>query len=245
MKDFESREALLVWIINFLAREFTNQAVLKGGMTLRLLDCPRYTNDADYVFVPYKSKKPIKELVLVKLNSVPGLKATVTANSKCLHYEVDYGGQSASIEINVALDCKTTEITSADLSRKYNQMGNIIRIMDYATSLSHKLAAWNERRLVRDLYDAWFLFIVIDVKPNIQVLINRLKKIESRLNPKLKSLTLISFCEMLSEAVKILTQEKIEEELKDILVQSELTGMELRLRTGINRLSQYLGNTDI
>jgi predicted nucleotidyltransferase component of viral defense system len=38
---------LMVWLINFLADRFGNKAILKGGMELRLLDCPRYTNDID------------------------------------------------------------------------------------------------------------------------------------------------------------------------------------------------------
>jgi hypothetical protein len=38
-------EKLMIEVIHFLSDQFPNQAILKGGMELRLIDCPRYTND--------------------------------------------------------------------------------------------------------------------------------------------------------------------------------------------------------
>jgi hypothetical protein len=32
-------------------------------MELRLLDCPRYTNDLDYVFIPFASKKEVSKIL--------------------------------------------------------------------------------------------------------------------------------------------------------------------------------------
>ena len=57
MEKFKSTEELLAWIIDFFATCFGNSAILKGGMSLRLLHSPRYTNDVDYVFIPFDSKK--------------------------------------------------------------------------------------------------------------------------------------------------------------------------------------------
>lgn len=48
-----TREGLMVWVMHRFARALGEQAVIKGGMALRLLDSPRSTNDIDYVFVPY------------------------------------------------------------------------------------------------------------------------------------------------------------------------------------------------
>ena len=42
--------------------------------------------------------------------------------------------------------------------------------MSYNQLLSHKLAAWNERELIRDLYDSYFLYDVLDEKPDIGIL---------------------------------------------------------------------------
>ena len=63
METFKSTEALLSWIIDFFAQKFGNSAILKGGMSLRLMHSPRYTNDVDYVFIPFDSKKDVKTLV--------------------------------------------------------------------------------------------------------------------------------------------------------------------------------------
>ncbi len=53
MIEIETSEGLMVWLMNYLADTFGNSAVLKGRMELPLLDCPRHTNDIDYVFAPY------------------------------------------------------------------------------------------------------------------------------------------------------------------------------------------------
>jgi hypothetical protein len=50
-------EQLLVEVMDVIARRFDKRAVLRGGMVLRVLGCERMTNDVDYVFVPYASKK--------------------------------------------------------------------------------------------------------------------------------------------------------------------------------------------
>ena len=52
MENIQSDEALRVWIINYFSEKLGKHAILKGGMVLRILDCPRYTNDLDYVFIP-------------------------------------------------------------------------------------------------------------------------------------------------------------------------------------------------
>ena len=60
MEKLESTKALLAWIVDFFAVNFGNSAILKGGMSLRLMHSPRYTNDVDYIFVPFGSKKKCK-----------------------------------------------------------------------------------------------------------------------------------------------------------------------------------------
>ena len=73
MEMFKSTEALLSWIVDFFAQKFGNSAILKGGMSLRLMHSPRYTNDVDYIFVPFDSKKDVKTLVGEALAQVEGL----------------------------------------------------------------------------------------------------------------------------------------------------------------------------
>ena len=57
-------QALLAKVLDLFARTFDKNAVLRGGMVLRMLGSQRLTNDLDYVFVPYKSKKAIIPAIL-------------------------------------------------------------------------------------------------------------------------------------------------------------------------------------
>ena len=116
METFKSTEALLSWIIDFFAQKFGNSAILKGGMSLRLMHSPRYTNDVDYVFIPFDSKKDVKTLVEEALSLVDGLMFRISMNSKALRIIVDYAGQQAQIEINVEMECPSIAMSSSLLS---------------------------------------------------------------------------------------------------------------------------------
>ena len=70
MKEFKNFDDLAVFIINYFSKIFKNHAILKGGMVLKLLGSPRFTNDIDYVFTPYKSKKDIKDQIYNELQKV-------------------------------------------------------------------------------------------------------------------------------------------------------------------------------
>lgn len=59
MKEAAENESLMIRLINLLADAFPGRAILKGGMELRLLQCPRHTNDLDYIFIPFTSKTEI------------------------------------------------------------------------------------------------------------------------------------------------------------------------------------------
>ena len=84
MIDVKTQQSLMVWLINYLADSFGNSAILKGGMELRLLDCPRFTNDIDFIFVPYSSKKDVSKIVLETLKKVPGLNMKIKIGLKRL-----------------------------------------------------------------------------------------------------------------------------------------------------------------
>ena len=42
-------QELLARVLDVFAQKFDKQAVLRGGMVLRILGSPRFTNDLDYV----------------------------------------------------------------------------------------------------------------------------------------------------------------------------------------------------
>ena len=52
---------LMLWVMREFSAYFAARALLRGGMALSLLSSPRSTNDLDYLFLEYKSKKePVK-----------------------------------------------------------------------------------------------------------------------------------------------------------------------------------------
>lgn len=63
-------EALLVEVMDVIARRFDKHAVLRGGMVLRVLGCERLTNDVAYVFVPFASKNDIVQDILGALHDI-------------------------------------------------------------------------------------------------------------------------------------------------------------------------------
>lgn len=73
--------------------------------------------------------------------------------------------------------------------------------MSFDAALSHKLAAWNERRLIRDLYDAHFIFRMVGQRPHMPTLLARLSKVESRI-PGLRGRSQMSVDDLAGEMEK-------------------------------------------
>jgi len=60
----EKEQELLATVLDLFASEFADKALLRGGMVLKVMGSARYTNDLDYLFVPYRSKKDILSEIL-------------------------------------------------------------------------------------------------------------------------------------------------------------------------------------
>ena len=237
---FSSREALLAWLLNHVAVKFPHQAILKGGMVLRLLDSPRYTNDADYLFVPFESRRAVAAMLVEALHQVPSLKLKSELNSKCLRIKIEYGGQQAQLEISVARECLTQLLTTASLSHSHGLPPSIVRVMALPVALAHKLAAWGERRLARDLYDAWFLATVHGILPDPEVLAERLSHLQVR-RAKPRHVELSDFSRTLLRALDELSQEQLETELLSAVAPAELPGLALRIRSGLRLMLLRMG----
>jgi predicted nucleotidyltransferase component of viral defense system len=246
MPTNDALEGLMVRIMNHFAEVFGPQAILKGGMVLRLLDCPRYTNDLDYVFIPHSSKREIVPKVIKALQALPGVTVTHSLNSKCLRCQVVAGEVRVQVEVQVAQQCSTTELSTIRLAHAHGQQGHIIRVMSFESALAHKLAAWNERRLMRDLYDAYFMFTVMAVHPDYEVLVRRLESVERRVSGGSNQKHLMSLSELvveLEQAAGDLTNEKLEAELRDILTPEECVGLAMKLRISLFSLCENLRKT--
>jgi hypothetical protein len=100
-------------------------------------------------------------------------------------------------------------------------------------ALADKMAAWNERRLMRDLYDIWF-FLRMGVRPDEAVLARRLRKPEySRLvkaADHFRGSSVADFRDFLLARVQQLTDAGLAAELKAYLRPDELAGLSMRIR---------------
>ncbi len=239
-------EELMTRVINLFSDWFPTHAILKGGMELRLADCPRFTNDLDYVFIPFKSKTEIKDKVLEALCSLRDTSVTLSVHSKCLRYVIYQNENRIQIEINTAENCSSEPMSTASLVEKTGLPVKIIRVMSWDVALAHKLTAWNERNLIRDLYDASFMYSVLNVRPDLLTLKDRLSKVSYRIKKvgTVKSMTIEQFIEKLRSSVVGITQSDVEGELRDFFPPDQLPGLQKRISVGINSIVNWIENCD-
>jgi len=97
-----------------------------------------------------------------------------------------------------------------------------------ATSIS---TAWNERALVIDLYDLYFLYTMVRAMPDMAVLEKRLRKVAS--TPRNKNPRQMSLQQLISKLRARLAGLSADDmiELSDYLPSDELQGLELKIRT--------------
>lgn len=237
-----NREALLVWVLHRFAEEFNEHAILKGGLLLRLLDSPRYTNDVDFVFAPYRSKRQITPRVRAILDEIEGGEVDVSLHSTMLRATIRVDGVGVQVECSVSPECRSIAMTTASMAEANGYPPRVVRAMDLSVALAHKLAAWNERRLVRDLYDAYFFVARVGVRPDMPVLEDRLSRVRSN-RPDLKrvrSMTIAMFRSSLEEALAKLTDRAIDEELGGLIPATLRAGLSLRIRAALNGLLQTI-----
>jgi predicted nucleotidyltransferase component of viral defense system len=237
-----TNDELFAWVMHRFAEVFREHAILKGGMALRLLDSPRSTNDIDYIFVPYASKKEILPDFSAVLSSLEGVHVSVDVHSKMIRAILQAEGAAIQIEANVAPACRSIPMATGDFARKAGYPSRIVRVMDLSVALAHKLAAWNERRLTRDLYDAYFLFGRAGAKPDREVLEERLSHVVSRL-PVLrgrKKMRLSEFLEALSSTIAALDEGRLEVDLGPLLPPEERAGLVPRLKAALSGVIQTL-----
>lgn len=225
----ESKEQLLLaTVVNLLTDTFGKRAVLRGGMVLRIIGSARYTNDLDYVFIPYRSKKQIVQPLIACLKTIQNSEVTYSLNSECLRIQLRVESVSIQIEAKVAQTIKTSAASTKLFSEEFGLPKKIIPIVDHSVSLANKLAAWNERRLMRDLYDIWF-FLQMNVKPDEEILKLRIKTPRySTLVRKadyFKGSTLNEFYEFFRAKTSSLTDKDFKKELLDYFTGSEIAGI--------------------
>jgi len=161
-------------------------------------------------------------------------------NSKCLRIRVQYGDLLTQIEANVAKACSATSVSTVGVARQYGLLGRIVQITSYDVAMANKLAAWNERVLVRDLYDLYFYYAMVQAMPNLDVLEERLQKVASTpRNKNPRQMTLEQLVSKLRNALTSLASEDMLE-LADYLPGAELQGLETKIRVQLLQLCDAL-----
>ncbi len=235
-------EALFLWVMHRFAEVFEDHAILKGGMALRLLDCPRSTTDIDYVFVPYTSKKDVLEPIRQILEELPDVRVEIHLHSKMLRAAVQVDDAAIQVEVNVAEGCEAIPMATGGFAHGLGRPSQVVRVMALDVALAHKLAAWNERRLVRDLYDVYFLAVRLGERPDPATLDSRLATFASRL-PALHRRRSMSRGELaagLRAAAAALDRKDLDEELGPLLPPEELAGLLPRLRGAMSAVADQV-----
>ncbi len=233
---------LMLWIMHRFGEVFAQHAILKGGMALRLFDCPRSTTDIDYVFVPFDSKKDVAEDVERTLRELEDAQVEVTLNSKVLRATVALDEARVQVEVSVSKSCPSEPMPTAAFAAEQGQPSNVVRVMQKSLALAHKLAAWNERRLHRDLFDVYFLRTRMGAKLDRATLEERLRGIKSRIPAlgKIKSMTPGRFAGELRTAAENLDATALQAELQPLLPEGELVGLAPRLRGALIAIAEEL-----
>jgi len=236
---YENTDALLAWLMVWMSKTFPTQAILKGGMVLRLLESIRNTNDLNWVFIPFESRKEVAPLIRSELDKINELTYLERLDSRSLQYQIEFGGQRGQLEISVTDECKSIAISSAHYASQFGLVGGLVRVMEPSVALSHRLAAWNERRLYRDLFDIWFISRVLKVDPDVQTLLQRLKRVEHR-RKKPSVMSTHDFCVELNNAADSFNMQEFREELVGSMKESEIDGMEIQIPLALRLIAMYL-----
>lgn len=234
-----TEDALFLWVMHRFGEVFGNRAILKGGMALRLQGCQRSTTDIDYVFVPFESKNDIRTEIEDTLRELEAATIEITIHSTMLRAYVSLDDASIQVEAAVAMDCASQAVATAEFARSLQCPSQIIRVVASNIALANKLAAWNERRLLRDLYDIYFLFDVVGTDVDRETLLRRLARMKSRLPAlrEVKSMTLGQLASELDSQASRLENDSLERDLKRLLPPSETAGLASRIRSAIRRLT--------
>ena len=237
----EKKQALLALVMNLFAERLDKNSILRGGMVLRVLGCDRLTNDLDYIFVPYKSKKDIVQEIIKTLNEIDGAEIEYSLNSKCLRIILTVDGVSIQIEAKVAMAASTQIVSTKEVAAAFGLPARLIKVIDYPIALADKMAAWNERRLIRDIYDIWF-YLSMNVRPDRETLRKRLKKpLYSRLideNDYFRGENIRDFYDFMIDNVNKVTDEQIMDELADYLKKDDIYGLAMKFRVELAKLSR-------
>ncbi len=239
-------DGLFLWVMHRFAEEFDHQAMLKGGMALRLLESPRSTTDIEYVFVPRDSKREVGTLVERVLAGLDEARVEVAVHSKMVRATVHLDEAAIQVEATVAPECPSLPMATGEFARSLGHPSQVVPVMHFDLALADKLAAWNERRLLRDLYDVYFLAARLGAHPDLDRLDRRLGKVESRI-PELRQRKRMSRADLAAElhaTLLRLDDERVARGLGPLLPPADMAGLAVRIRAAVSGVAEVLAAGD-
>lgn len=237
-------EALLVRLLHHIGQELPVQGVVKGGLVLRLLDCPRRTNDLDLVLVPYGSKRDAAPRLRQVLEAFPCDSMEITTHSTAIRARLRQGKVVAQVEASVAEECPSQPMSTSSLAAQHRELPRVVRVMRFEDALAHKLGAWMERGLMRDLYDIFYWHGMQGVMPDPEILRHRLASVRPR-KGRAQEWSLDRLRESLAETVGELTDDDLRAELQPVLPEIELVGLAARIRGVVRSLALRLAQAEL
>lgn len=239
----KNREEMLVRIIHALSEKFRAHLVLKGGMLLRLLNCPRSTQDVDYVWLSTESKKVLGKAIEEVLRSMPEITiTTVNLNSRGIFIDVaatEAPDILAKIEIDVkpTLNLPSEGISTVALANQYALAGRIVSTVALSEAFANKIAATLERDVARDLYD------LSQFEPlchyDLTTLQKRLAKIEiNRAKPKV--ISFVDASAIMKQKMEGITESTLAQTLYPLLPENQRQGLVPIIRAAVARIAQRL-----
>ncbi|MGL1934998.1 MAG: nucleotidyl transferase AbiEii/AbiGii toxin family protein [Fibrobacterales bacterium] len=240
MISITNTDTFFLWVFELFSKEFPSHAILKGGMSLRLLGCPRNTKDLDFLFIPYSSKKEVAPLIDSVLKKYPEIEYDLKVHSTCIVCKLNYNNIQIAVDVTVTESIDTIPVTTEVLSSQYNHPNFIIRTVSYENALANKIGAWIERRLMRDIYDIHFYISTLRVNPDMLILNNRISNITSRREKSLKLLTLPELTSLLDSFCQELTLTSLQIELNEYFSEMDLIGLDMKIKVSLQKLIDYL-----
>ena len=167
----------------------------------------------------------MKKYALFVFNGDPMCFIHVVLNALDMHTK----GEDVKIivEGSASSSFEPTLISTAPMAFRLNKQPTLISIMPNNMAFAHKCAAWLERRLVRDLYDIYVLYDKLNSTPDLEVLNERLKKLNylKGVKPRPKLQNNSEFLLFLKNQVSILDSYFIESQLHGLIDDRELNGI--------------------
>lgn len=234
----QDRERAMLRVIHRIADHFGPEAVVKGGMSLRLYGFSRATQDIDFAFQPHRRKREFSDELVEVVNELMDVPATVASDSKKIRIQGRLEGIEVIVEASPHAAFEPEALTTAAMARGLHLRPQVVSVMPKGLAFAHKLGAWLDRRLIRDLYDCFVYAVYLKAVPDRDTLLKRITHpaYAHGVSPKPALQSISGFGAFLRREVDKLDPATLESSLTGLVGEQELPGLGLQMVAGLRRL---------